>query len=356
MNVTRPDRTIRRLVAIVALATIGVAPGAAASSPPDSTEGAAAGSTADSTVGLADDADGYPRTIEHANGETVIETAPERIVAVGITDETTLLAFGVHALGYAPWYGDGQDLAWPWVADLWAGAEAPVEITDENWELKLETIAELDPDLIVGLWFSADGALYDKLAAIAPTVVMGEPDDQNHDWREATQLVGDILDQEERADELIATVDDGYAAFRESHPQVAELSAAWTAPETDGTMWVTSAQDNRGQFLGALGFAPGDEVEAVIPEGDAWGLLSAEQYELLDPVDLLVVAASDQELADQLEANPLWTGLAPVEAGNVIMFVGNDEPVGGAIGTSTALSLTYAIDAFAEVLPASLGG
>src|SRR5262245_5356769 len=72
-----------------------------------------------------DSADGVlPVTVEHKFGTTTITQAPERVVAIGFTDQDPLLALGVVPMAVRYWYGDEADAIFPW-ADEFAGDEQP---------------------------------------------------------------------------------------------------------------------------------------------------------------------------------------------------------------------------------------
>ena len=105
-----------------------------------------AGQDDDPAATDAPDADA-PREIEHAAGVTIIESIPERVVVLEWTYAEDLLALGIQPVG---------------VADV-AGYEAWVNVEPElgddvvdvgtRQEPSLESIAALEPDLIIGVLF-----------------------------------------------------------------------------------------------------------------------------------------------------------------------------------------------------------
>ena len=58
-----------------------------------------AASAEESTASGADEETEYPITIQHAYGETVIESKPERIATVGWENQDTPLALGIAPVG-----------------------------------------------------------------------------------------------------------------------------------------------------------------------------------------------------------------------------------------------------------------
>ncbi|MDO5730562.1 hypothetical protein [Corynebacterium sphenisci] len=60
----------------------------------------------------------FPVTIEHAFGETTIEEAPQRVVALGHSDVDPLLALGVTPVWVRAWTSEGP---LPWQEPLIGG-------------------------------------------------------------------------------------------------------------------------------------------------------------------------------------------------------------------------------------------
>ncbi|MCA9241305.1 MAG: ABC transporter substrate-binding protein, partial [Planctomycetales bacterium] len=110
----------------------------------------------------------FPVTIEHKYGSTTITEKPARIVTVGLTDQDAVLALGVTPVGTTTWIGDYPGAVFPWAADRVQG-ELP-EIVGDASALSFETIAALDPDVILALYTGITEDDYALLSAIAPTV------------------------------------------------------------------------------------------------------------------------------------------------------------------------------------------
>ena len=47
----------------------------------------------------------FPVRIEHAYGETIVQTAPQRVVSVGYHEQDFLYALGVAPVGVHEWFG-----------------------------------------------------------------------------------------------------------------------------------------------------------------------------------------------------------------------------------------------------------
>lgn len=76
---------------------------------------------------------------------------------------------------------------------------AGIESVGTVAEPRIESIAALEPDLILGTE-TRHGEYYDQLAAIAPTVFMAS---QSDPWQDNVRLVGRTLGLEDRAEELL---------------------------------------------------------------------------------------------------------------------------------------------------------
>src|SRR5690606_19843286 len=60
---------------------------------------------------------GYPVTISHKYGETVVPAKPERVVTVGYTEHDVWVALGTQPIAVRYWYGDESEPFRPWAAD-----------------------------------------------------------------------------------------------------------------------------------------------------------------------------------------------------------------------------------------------
>ncbi len=126
----------------------------------DPSAGAPAGSTDDD----------FPVTITHVYGTTTIAEKPERVVTVGATDTDYVLALGVPPVGTVTNLGAFTNGIAPWAQDA-AGDAKPVLVNDSLFgELNFEKIAELRPNLILGIYYTMTEDDYEILSKIAPTV------------------------------------------------------------------------------------------------------------------------------------------------------------------------------------------
>ena len=130
-------------------------------------------STPDTAEAASSTGGAFPVTIEHAYGETTIDTQPERIATVAWANHEVPLALGVVPVGMskATWGDDDGDGVLPWVEDQLdeLGAETPV-LFDETDGIDFEAVADTEPDVILAAYSGLTQEEYDTLSKIAPVV------------------------------------------------------------------------------------------------------------------------------------------------------------------------------------------
>ncbi|RIQ11393.1 iron-siderophore ABC transporter substrate-binding protein [Jiangella rhizosphaerae] len=291
----------------------------------------------------------FPASVEHRYGTTELSEAPERIVTLGFSDQDAVLAFGVAPVAVTDWYGEYEHATWPWAQDELGDAE-PVVLNQGAFtgmqDFDYETIAELEPDLIIGLYTGMTQEEYDTLSVIAPTVA-SSPDypEYGMPWQETTRMVGQILGQAGRAEELIAEIDQQFADAAAAHPEFEGVEMVVAEQFEPGSSFARSATDPRTVFMTQLGFVlPADIAELA---GDLDGApISDELMTQLDRELLIWNVGHDDTLREQIEAKPLYDQLQVVQDGRVLFI--EDPLVSGALTWSTVLSLPYALE---ELVP-----
>lgn len=269
------------------------------------TETAAAPAEATATSAAADETPephtAYPLTITHRLGEAVIEAEPQRIVALGVSDQDALIALGITpvAVVRSPYTDSGF---WPWQeAHLDASTTM---VLDTTGGMPFEQIAGLNPDLILANPLRTIDEDYEKLALIAPTVA--DPDGILQDtWQERLAVVAAAVNRTAEAEkvegDLATLVADKRAEFPQLEGQTYSLS--WGRADTIVTM---SARDTAWEFFTDLGFVLKPEVEEL-PKRGSGSALSMEQIGVLD-ADVMVVSY-DPGVQETTEASPLFATL-----------------------------------------------
>jgi len=283
----------------------------------------------------------FPITIEHQYGSTTITETPQRVVAIGYTEQDYLLAVGVTPVAVRYWYGDETDAIFPWAQDKVEG-DSPIVLNMPFGNINYEAILELEPDLISAVTAGITQEEYDVLSQIAPTITQtdefisfGMP------WQKVMQMVGDAVGKSAEAESIVTEVETQFADVNIHHPEFEGKSVA-VAYAYDGTYGFYTAQDSRGRFFTDLGFVIPDELIEIT--GDSfYADISVERIDLLDQDLIAIVNLQFIEGGRKaLESDPLFSQLTAVQEGRVIYL---DEQAENAIGFSSPLSLTYAIDA-----------
>lgn len=128
-----------------------------------------------------------PVTVEHAFGETEVSTVPERIVTVDMQWTDVMLAMDVEPVGYT------VDPLMPESGAPWQELSDDAEQLSAEDGLPLEKIAELDPDLILGMYSITDEDTYTLLSEMAPTIATPVGHEVTP-WQDLMGIAGDLLD------------------------------------------------------------------------------------------------------------------------------------------------------------------
>jgi iron complex transport system substrate-binding protein len=157
------------------------------------------------------------RRVKHAGGETEAPVNPQRIVAL----YTYAWAWPIAQLGVDVLATDARP---EWLEEIRrldpesAARLSKAEFIGSDSGPNLEKIAALKPDLIVGGWWNVD--TYDKLSAIAPTVLLDYRDEADIiEWqRSLIDLIG--ATDTSRFDQRVAAYEQRIMELREAYPDV----------------------------------------------------------------------------------------------------------------------------------------
>ncbi|MCZ4517562.1 iron-siderophore ABC transporter substrate-binding protein [Rhodococcus ruber] len=300
----------------------------------------AVGCSSDNTTATSSNSEsgaGFPVTIEHQFGETVIDAEPTRVVTIGFNEQDFTLALGVKPVATR------GNLSYdyrqrPWAQEALGGTEIPeVGSTDLN----LEQIAAQAPDLILGPYSFIDQGQYDQLSGMAPTIadIGGYDNVPAATWQEEFAVVGKALGKSQEAQDQTATLEQKFATTEAENPQFTGKSLSLAFVMDDGSYLLLGKDDIRALFFTDLGFEIPDASETI----------SSENLGRLD-TDVLVIAGQSRE---QLQANPLIAALDVVKQDRTVYIGSFSTDLPSALGYSSPLSLDYAIDGFTPMLAAA---
>jgi iron complex transport system substrate-binding protein len=300
-----------------------------------------------------EEASGARRTIEHKHGKTEISGEPRRVLSLGYQEHDAIFALGVTPIAVRYWYGDKDDVVFPWAEDE-AGDADPEILNMPYGALNFEKIATLRPDLILGIYAGLTEQEYETLSEIAPTVPQsGEYIDFGEPWQEMTLTVGKALGREKRAEELVAEVEARFEAVREEHPEFDGASIAVATYTSSSEIGFFASQDPRSRFFTHLGFELPEELDEIA--GDQFfGEISGERLDLLD-ADVLVWNQLEFTEGGRaaIESDPLVQELEASREGRMIFI---DGVLDDALQFNTVLSLPFLLQQVAPMLAAAVDG
>lgn len=320
------DRRLACVVAVLALTLAGC--GAGDTPPPDSPPDAGAS------------AGGFPVTVEHSLGSTTIEREPSRIVTLGATDADIVLALGVEPVGIRSPYGFERGVG-PWAEDELTGSPTVL-----GREIDYETVAALEPDLIVNVFADGEQAAHDILTRIAPTVALpsgARPFAPT--WQDSTRLIAQSLGRPADGERLVEGTEDYLAIVAAANPEYAGATLTYLDVQA-GQAYVGSQDATAVELMGELGFQSVPFVRDLSPDRTQ-NLVSPELISEVDADVLLVysIGSTDEEA---VTSTP---GLADLDA------VRDDRTYflpDLSLSAPSVLSIPYGIDALVPFLQAAV--
>lgn len=304
----------------------------------------------------AETAEGYPITIKHALGETVIDKKPERVATVGWSNQDVALALDVVPVGFsAANYGvqDGSGML-PWTADKLKelGEENP-NIYQDTDGLDFEAIADSQPDVILAAYSGITQEDYDTLTQIAPVVAYQETPWVSS-WQDTVRYDSMAMGMEEEGQQLIEDTEKLIADKAAEVPEIKGKKAAFVAlsPEDLSKFYIYTTGDPRGAFIEELGMEYPENITSQIKDENSFYLeLSSENADILNDVDIFV-AYGNEETLKALQADPLYSKVPAIKRGSVVMIEDN-TPLAAA-GTPSPLSIEYTIDDYVKLVSEAL--
>ena len=248
--------------------------------------------------------------IQHAFGETEVPVNPTQIAVLDYFTVEALMVLGVQPIA-APQIIIDNLLHLPPV-------EHEIIDTGNPREPSLETIATLNPDLILTTQTVTQPDTYQLLAQIAPTVVFDN--DGRTEWQALTRRCAEILGKEAEAEQLEADYDAKVQAFKSQLSKDASQIRISVASFYTEQIATFGKETFVGTVLDAAGLSR--------PPKQAEGGNAQISIELLSEIDgdvLFVMKPQSQtEIAgdvraalERMKANPLWAQLQAVQTNQV---------------------------------------
>ncbi|MEM8529532.1 MAG: ABC transporter substrate-binding protein [Chloroflexota bacterium] len=261
--------------------------------------------------------DGYPRTITHMSGETMLVNRPTRIFDVSYFGTWFLASFNVTPIKYSSRsdrLNEFRSLAEA------IGVEIDfVEFLDDD-AINIESVVAAKPDLILGQVYHTE-AVREELEAIAPVIDI--PGNEDGDWRDRLRMIGDILGMTENAETVIAETEAKLAAAAAPF-DLQDASFAYVIPGLyDGNVPICqdSAYGPVGVFSDA-GLTMEPEIASLT--GEVCTGVSLELLpETLQTTDLLVfVEFFSDTVSEEFLNNPIVAAMPAIEQERYVQFSG----------------------------------
>ncbi|MCM3785343.1 iron-siderophore ABC transporter substrate-binding protein [Neobacillus mesonae] len=304
------------------------------------------------TPAAEEEASEYPITIEHAFGETVIESKPERVATIQWANHDVVLALGVEPVGFsAANYGVQDDSGLlPWTAEKLdeLGVTEP-NIYQDTDGLDFEAISDSDPDVILAAYSGITQEDYDILSEIAPVVAYPTAPWLTT-WREQVLYNAKGMGMEAEGEQLIKDTESLVKEKASEHPDLQGKKVVWVNFSADdmSKLHLYTPTDPRGEFLIELGMEYPESVTSQIEDKTNYSLtLSAENADVLNDADI-IVGYGGEDLYEAVKADPLLGKIPAIERGSVV-FIGNGTPLAAA-GNPNPLSIAYTIDEYLDLI------
>jgi iron complex transport system substrate-binding protein len=293
----------------------------------------------------------FPARVAHKFGVTTVPERPSRIVIVGLTEQDTVLELGYKPIATTEWYGEQPHAVWPWARPL-LGKSKPV-VLDASDGLDYERIAELRPDLIIGVNAGVKKPDYEKLSRLAPTIPAAKDStDYFSTWDEQVRLVSAALGKPVQGRALIQDVKDAYADAAADHPEFRGKTATFSQNGFyNGLIYVYPPGLNT-EFLTMLGFEINPKLTPLVKRAGEQVAISEERLEVLD-ADVIVFATEEPGDVDKLEKVSTFGDLKAV-ADNRAVYT--DGTLAGAMYFMTPTSLRYVLERLTPQLEAAAAG
>ncbi|MCT2534829.1 iron-siderophore ABC transporter substrate-binding protein [Aquibacillus koreensis] len=294
----------------------------------------------------------YPIVIEHAFGETTIESKPERVATIQWANHDVALALGVVPVGFsAANYGVQDDSGLlPWTKEKLEelGADNP-NIYQDTDGLDFEAISDSTPDVILAGYSGITQEDYDILSEIAP-VVPYTAGPWVTTWREQVMLNATGMGMKEEGEQLIQDTENLIKEKASEYPEMDGLKVAFAnfSAEDLSKISIYTPADPRGAFLIELGMEyPESLLNAIEDPNSFHTSLSAENADVLNDADILI-GYGDESLYEAVKEDSLLGKIPAIERGSVV-FIGNNTPL-AASGNPNPLSIAYTIDQYLELI------
>lgn len=321
----------------------------------DETEVVSETEAASETESVSSEAE-YPITIQHAYGETVIESKPERIATVGWENQDTPLALGIAPVGVsAANYGMvTEHKLHPWTDEAFQelGVDEP-NVFDDVDGLDFEAISDCNPDVILASYSGMTQEDYDTLSQIAPVVPFRDAAWKTT-WRDQTIGNAEGMGMKAEGEAKVAEVEQFIEDKLAEYPNLKGTKTAfcWLSADDLSTFYIyLPSADPRAAFLLDLGLEFPESVTELAGDTEDFSItVSRENADQLDDVDL-IITYGDETLLDALQQDELMSQIPAVKNGAVVLL--DSTTTLAAATTPSILSIPAELEDYLSLLSAA---
>jgi ABC-type Fe3+-hydroxamate transport system substrate-binding protein len=279
------------------------------------------------------------RLVRHTFGETLIKGTPTRVVVLEWTYVEDVLAVGLQPVGVADIDGYNE-----WV-------KIPVELSTDavdvglRGEPNLETIASLNPDLIIDTQYRA-AEYYDKLSVIAPTLIF-EPyptDETINQYDEMTSTfttIANVLGKQTEAEKVLAHLDQKYVDAQKKIEEAGLLGEKFVLSQMfswENAVYVRLFTKNgmASQIVERIGLENGwdDGFQAY-----GFSEVSVEKLPELGDLHYFYVVNADDQVMNLDTVSPIWQSLPFVKSGQAYPLGGDTWLFGGPLSAELIVDI-----------------
>lgn len=289
-------------------------------------------------------------TLRHGFGETTIDPDKvQRIVSVGYHEQDFLYALGLAPVGVHDWFGDHPYATGPWAEDERKAVGAEPEV-QKGFEIDVEWVWEMQPDLILATFAPMDAALYAQLSQIAP--VLGPPAEYplwGGPWDAELRLIAQATGRETEAEAVIDRISAKVDAAVTAHPQFRGLSGT-AAYFQNGQIVGYRSMDGANRLLASFGIKSPPVFDEMVGGSDRFQI-SPERFDLFDLDVLFWLVEAPSRAA--IEALPSWQNTRAAREGRAIWA---SPQMMGAMSFQSPLSIEWALEPLTRMLAAASDG
>jgi len=295
--------------------------------------------------------------IEHAYGTLELDAAPERVVTLGLLETDVAVDLGVTPIAIAKFFATPDGVA-PWLAPELDEVPEIIDTTTtgaNGAELDVESIAALNPDVIIATTYSQLGQYYDQLSAIAPVLGPSETNYLQLPWRDQTRAIAAALGLSDEVEARIDLVEEQLTTASAENSVTDGHDYTLSLGTPDQIKVMNDPADASVEVMNAFGMTFSETAAALPGLGDGSGSagVSEENIAALD-ADIVMIGYFGADTRTFWEESTLFQELTAVKNGGYIAMDLSDST---ALRNPSPLSIPYVIQSVIveQIVPALQG-